>query len=593
LSLEFTWYEYGIVGVYVAIILAIGFFLSRKGSENIDEYFLGGKSLPWWVLGVSFMTSNLDLTGTMVIASFFAMVGLKGFLVELRGGTALPLAMFMIFMAKWHRRAGVMTMAEWMQFRFGKGAGARAARLVSAIGVVILVIAMLTYFCVGFGKFLSLYFPFTPTVCTIIFAGIATLHILFSGLYGVAFTDVVQGAMILLTVVVIMVMAITSHPSQQTLQEAWGTLGQTNMTWEQWSSITPSWHMQFPEGYQAYDLFMVFLGFWVLRIFLEGFGGPLIPYASQRFFAARDDREASLTTGLSLLLFTIRWPLVIGVAVLGIGLGADIPKDPEMVFPAVLGHYFPLGLRAVIVSCMIAAAMSTFDSTVNAGGAYIVNDIYRSFIKPDASSKRLMHLSWASTIALTTISIAAASMLTSINEIWGWISMGFFGGLAIPMIVRWYWERFNGWGYTVGTVVGIVAALAQKMLWPDLAEWAQLGGISLISLVACLVATYATAPVDGEIIEHFYRRTRPIGRWPRARAALDAAELSSIRRETQADLLSIVPALAFFYFLFLCPMYLVIHEWKMVALTLALVTVSCVILARTWYKPLQGSVQQD
>ncbi len=593
MSLEFTWYEYGIVGVYVVVILAIGFFLSRKGSENIDEYFLGGKSLPWWVLGISFMTSNLDLTGTMVIASFFAMVGMKGFLVELRGGTALPLAMFMIFMAKWHRRAGVMTMAEWMQFRFGSGAGARAARLVSAIGVVILVIAMLTYFCVGFGKFLSLYFPFSPTMCTVIFAGIATLHILFSGLYGVAFTDVIQGVMILLTVLVIMIMAITSHPDEHTLQEAWAALGQSNMSWGEWSSITPSWHMEFPAGYDAYDMFGVFLAFWILRIFLEGFGGPLIPYASQRFFAARDDREASLTTGLSLLLFTIRWPLVIGVAVLGIGLGSDIPSDPEMVFPAVLGHYFPLGLRAVIVSCMIAAAMSTFDSTVNAGGAYIVNDIYRSYIQPDASPKRLMHLSWASTIALTTISIAAASMLTSINAIWGWISMGFFGGLAVPMIVRWYWERFNGWGYTVGTVVGILSALAQKALWPDLAEWAQLGGIGLISLVACIAATLATAPVDDDVTETFYRRTRPIGRWPRARAALDESDLASIRRENRLDLLSIPPALAFFYFLFVCPMYLVVHEWKMVAIPLVLVAASCAILARTWLRPLQQSIKAD
>ena len=80
----FTPLEYGIVAVYMAIILGIGMWLSRKGSENIDAYFLGGKSLPWWVLGISFMTSNLDLTGTMVIASFFSIVGVKGFLIELR-----------------------------------------------------------------------------------------------------------------------------------------------------------------------------------------------------------------------------------------------------------------------------------------------------------------------------------------------------------------------------------------------------------------------------------------------------------------------------------------------------------------------------
>ena len=181
----FTWYEYTIVAVYVLIILGIGAYFSRKGSANVNEYFLGGQSLPWWVLGISFMTSNLDLTGTMVIASFFAMTGLKGFLVELRGGTCLPVAVFMVFMAKWHRRAKVMTLAQWMEFRFGDDAGARAARLVSAIGVVVMVVGMATYFCVGFGKFLGLYFPFVEdprlnaTICAVLSTSIATLHILF------------------------------------------------------------------------------------------------------------------------------------------------------------------------------------------------------------------------------------------------------------------------------------------------------------------------------------------------------------------------------------------------------------------------------
>jgi Na+/proline symporter len=572
-DLTFTWYEYVIVGGYIAVILGIGIFLSRKGSENVDEYFLGGKSMPWWVLGISFMTSNLDLTGTMVIASFFSMVGLKGFLVELRGGTALPLAMFMIFMAKWHRRAGVMTIAEWMEFRFGEGSGARAARLVSAIGVIILVVGMMTYFCVGFGKFLSLYFPFSPTMCTVLFTGVATMHILFSGLYGVVFTDVIQGFLILVTVVVIAWMAVTADVAPDTLQQAWTSLGQPNMTWEQWTSITPTWHMEF-------------LTFWVLRIFLEGFGGPLVPYASQRFFAARTDKEASLTTASSLAMFVIRWPLVIGIAVLGLGLGAGIPSDPEMVFPAVLGHYFPLGLRAVIVSCMIAAAMSTFDSTVNAGGAYIVNDIYRRFLKPEATQRQLIHVSWAATIGLTVVSIGLASTITSINEIWSWLSMGFFGGLALPMIVRWYWERLNGWGYTVGTVVGISAAIAQKALWPELDEWAQLGLIGALSFAACVVATYATAPVSTDTLVTFYRRTRPIGRWPRARAELSDAERRTIRREHRFDMLSIIPAFALFFFLFLCPMYLIVHEWPMVIASLAVVAACAGILYFTWYRPL-------
>lgn len=586
MALVFIWYEYIIVAVYILIILGIGVYFSRKGSASVDDYFLGGQSMPWWVLGISFMTSNLDLTGTMVIASFFAMVGLKGFLVELRGGTCLPIALFMVFMAKWHRRAGVMTLAQWMEFRFGKDRGSRAARLVSAIGVVVMVLGMATYFCVGFGKFLSLYFPFSPSTCAIIFTSIATLHILYSGLYGVAFTDVLQGVMILFTVIAISYLAYGVDLDQNTLHAAWSKLGTPNMTWASWTSIQPSWLMEFPKAYSGYNLFGVLLSFWSLRIFLEGFGGPLIPYATQRFFAARDERDAALTTCTTLGLFVIRWPLIIGVAVLGLSLGASIPNDPEMVFPSVVSTYFPVGMRAVIVSCLIAAAMSTFDSTINAGGAYIVIDIYQRFINPDASGARLMRLSVISTIGITVVCLLAASFIERINVIWSWISMGFFGGLAVPLILRWYWDRFNGWGYTMGTIVGMLAAIVQGIAFPDWPEYATLGLTSLISLATCMIATFATSPTEAQVVADFYHITRPFGFWDRARRLVPADEVASIRSENRWDLLSGGVGLAGFFFFFLSPMYLVIHMFTESVLYLAIALVAAVILYFTWYRRL-------
>ncbi len=582
----FVWYEYLIIAVYILFILFIGAYFTKKGSENVDEYFLGGKSLPWWVLGISFMTSNLDLTGTMLIASFFAMAGLQGFLVEMRGGTALALAFFMVFMAKWHRRAGVMTVAEWMEVRFGKDRGADAARLVSAVAVVVLVLGMMVYFCVGFGKFLSLYLPWGPTTCTIVFTSVATVHILFSGLYGVAFTDVFQGFMILFVVVYLSVLAFMHGIDTSTFQEAWQAAGNTSMTWDKWVDLTPVWRAHFPSGYEQYNALGFLMIFWALRMVMEGFGGPLIPYASQRFFAAKNDREASLVTGSSMAMFVVRWPLIIGVAVLGLGLGSAIPKDPEMVFPAVLGHYFPAGIRAVVVSCMVAAAMSTFDSTVNAGGAYLINDIYKRFINPEASSKKLIRLSWAATVGLTAIAIILASLLTSINEIWSWISMGLFGGMAIPFILRWYWERYNGWGYAAGTLCGVLTAVAQKFFAPQLSEAFQLVIVGSVSLVVGVAATYLTAATPKDVITDFYRRTRPFGWWPRARADLSQEEKKLIRRENKMDFISIPFAVGFFFFLFVCPMYLIIHRWDKVFLTLAVAVMCGVVLYFTWYKNL-------
>jgi Na+/proline symporter len=520
------------------------------------------------------------------------MVGLKGFLVELRGGTCLPLALFMVFNAKWHRRAGVMTVAEWMEFRFGSERGASAARLVSAFAIVLMVLGMMTYFCVGFGKFLAEYFPFTPMQCATFFTIIAAVHILASGLYGVAFTDLFQGVLVLLTVLFITYLALTATPDPQQLRAAWETLGNPSMTWERWTSILPSWTMEFPAAYGQYSGFGVLLIFWILRIFLEGFGGPLIPYATQRFFAARDDRDASLTTAASLTLFVIRWPLIVGVALLGLSLGAEIPTDPELVFPAVLRAYFPLGLRAVVVSCMVAAAMSTFDSTVNAGGAYIVNDLYRRFLRPEASTRQLVRVSMASTVVLTAICLLLATQAESINAIWSWLSMGLFGGLAGPLVLRWYWERFNGWGYAIGTIVGILGAVIQKGILPDAPEWAQLAFVGGVGTLASVIGSLVTAPTDPSVLAEFYRRTRPMGGWPIARAALPPTVVNAIRRDNRRDLLAVLPAVAGFFFLFLSPMYLIIGDGAMSSLSLLATGLCAMALYLWWYRPISALHQE-
>ncbi|MDY6897160.1 MAG: sodium:solute symporter, partial [Cyanobacteriota bacterium] len=113
--------DYLIIAVYLISIVIFGIYLERKASAGIDSYFLGNRNMPWWVLGASGMASNTDLAGTMIISALIYAVGAKGFFIEIRGGVVLIMAILMIFMGKWNRRAQVMTLAEWMRFRFGQG----------------------------------------------------------------------------------------------------------------------------------------------------------------------------------------------------------------------------------------------------------------------------------------------------------------------------------------------------------------------------------------------------------------------------------------------------------------------------------------
>ena len=124
--------DYGIISVYLLFLIILGFTLSRKASASLEDYFLGGRRLPWWALGISGMASHLDMTGTMLIVSFLYMLGPRGLFIEFRGGAVLIMAVILIWAGKWHYRSRCMTGAEWMIYRFGSGTGGDFARIVTA-----------------------------------------------------------------------------------------------------------------------------------------------------------------------------------------------------------------------------------------------------------------------------------------------------------------------------------------------------------------------------------------------------------------------------------------------------------------------------
>ena len=144
-----------IIIIYLASIVIVGLVMQKKASRDIDSYFLGNRKLPWWVLGASGMTSNTDIAGTMINTAFIYALGTKGFFIEIRGGVTLIMAFLMVFMGKWNRRSKVMTQAEWMHFRFGRGKEGDIARIIAAFASIVMTVAMVTYFVIGAGKFVG------------------------------------------------------------------------------------------------------------------------------------------------------------------------------------------------------------------------------------------------------------------------------------------------------------------------------------------------------------------------------------------------------------------------------------------------------
>src|SRR5271170_6471598 len=202
---------------YFALTLIAGLAMSRRASASLDDYFLGGRSLPWYLLGIAGMTNWFDLTGTMIITSFLYMLGPRGLFIEFRGGAVLMLAFLLAYTGKWHRRSGCMTGAEWMSYRFGNDRAAGTLRIVQAAVGIIASIMMLAYLIRGASLFLGMLFPFPPMYTTLALLTITSLYTISAGFYGVVLTDLVQGSIVMIGCVIIAVMAFHLVPNSADL----------------------------------------------------------------------------------------------------------------------------------------------------------------------------------------------------------------------------------------------------------------------------------------------------------------------------------------------------------------------------------------
>jgi SSS family solute:Na+ symporter len=599
--------DYSIVLVYLVFMVGIGVYFQRKASSSINSYFLGERGLPWWALGASGMASNLDVSGTMINTAFVFALGATGFFIEIRGGVTLIMAFLMIFQGKWNRRALVMTLAEWMHFRFGKDKQGDVARLIAAFSIIIMTIAMITYFAIGSGKFIGEFLgipefagfssEFWAATLMIILAMVYTVA---SGLYGVVWTDVFQGTLIFITVFYICALSFTQFSLPETFNVSVplrdGGFMALETTREAWTSMIPSWTLDMPAAstYSIYNLFGVAILFYLIKVTIEGSGGTS-QYMIQRFFASRSDRESGLLSLFWTFLLSFRWPFIAAIATMGVVFGAQqgVIEDPETVLPVVIDNLVPIGIKGLLVAGLMAAAMSTFDSTVNAGAAYWVKDIYQTYINPNASEKQLLvHSRWSSVI-IVVLGLAFMLFIRNINEIWGWITSSLGAGLLIPTLTRWYWWRMNGYGFAAGTVAGMVAAVLQRMFLPEIPEYYAFIIATSSSLVGMVIGTYLSPPTDENVLIEFYKRTRPFGFWGPVRAKINPAKLSEINTENRRDIISTFFAVPWQVVLFLTGMAFILKRWDEFGILVIVLAFLSLGLYFKWFRHLSKEVSVD
>jgi Na+/proline symporter len=588
-----------IVIVYLLAIVIIGLLAQKKASQGIDSYFLGNRKLPWWVLGASGMASNTDIAGTMINTAFIYALGTKGFFIEIRGGVTLIMAFLMVFMGKWNRRSQVMTQAEWMHFRFGTGKEGDIARIISAFASIVMTVAMVTYFIIGSGKFVGDFLSIEPIYASLLMVVLAMIYTVASGFYGVVWTDVFQGVFIFGVILYVTGMAMRTV----TLPEEFfvsvpmmdGSFMAIKTTLAEWTRMTPPSEMNMPEGstFAIYNLFGIAIMFYLFKVTLEGASGGG-GYMLQRYFAARSDREAGLLSLFWTCLLAFRWPLIAAFAMLGVYHGVEtgtVIADPELVLPTVIKNYIPVGVKGFLIAGLMAAAMSTFDSTVNAGAAYWVKDLYQTYLRPHASQKDLMFQSRVASVGIVILALLFSLAISNINEIWGWITMGIGAGMFIPQVIRWYWWRFNGYGFAIGTAFGMVAAVLTKAFGGPIAEYNSFLIASGSSLVGCILGTYLTPATESSVLSNFYKITRPFGFWGSIKQELSKEIQLQINTENRRDIIATFFAVPWQVVLFLTGMMIVMKQWTNAMNLSVLLVILSVGLYWFWFRHLSKEVR--
>jgi len=640
--------DYSVIVVFFVTILGVGLAMSRKASKNLESYFLGGRNLPWYMLGIAGMSGWFDLTGTMVITSFLYLMGPLGLYIEFRGGAVLVLAFMLAYTGKWHRRSGCMTPAEWTTYRFGTGFSGEMLRLVSALMGIITTIGMLAYLVRGATLFMGMIFPVDPVMLTIGILGFSAIYTVLSGFYGVVLTDMVQGFIMIMGCIVVSFIAWNQFPDAAALAVAAEQVtGNAN-----WIASAPAWHVDMPKGYEAYESLMIAAMFYLLRNILGGMGSG----AEARFFAARNTREASLQCLLQGVTVMFRWPLMISFAILGIfvvarqipgrdaaaeaaalihaakpgltesawhgytsglvhhpetippevarrmpeilganwqsGLlliGANGTVNPEVVMPAVLLNSLGSGLRGLLIVSLLSALMGVLTGNVNGASALFVRDIYQNFLRPKASMRELMFWAYLSSGLIILASFALGLAAPNINSLWSWIVMGLTAGSLGPGLLRLYWWRTNAWGMAAGIFMGGIAALLQRWFAPGMAEWAQFTLMTTISVVATVAGSLLTAETAKDVVKYFHQTTRPFGFWGPFWKELPETDKISWAREHRNDIITTGVALVWQVCLFLLPMQFLTRNWQGFFGTLPIFLLGCVGLYFFWWKNLPSA----
>lgn len=606
-----SWIDILIVLLYLVLTLFLGFYLSKRASKNLEAYFLGGNSIKWYYLGLSNASGMFDISGTMWTVTLTFIYGLKSAWIPWLWPVWNQIFV-MVFLAIWMRRSNVMTGAQWITFRFGEGRGGKRSHIIVVLFAVISVIGFIAYFVEGIGKFASTFLPWdlatnflnihlsSEQSYALIIIAITTVYTLKGGMYSVVSTEVAQFLIMTIACVAIGIIAYNQVTPEQVLAA----------TPDGWSSLMPEWklNLDWSDSFPAlnnkinadgYEMFIMLLLLMVFKGIFASLAGPVPSYDMQRILSAKSPTEAAKMSGLTpLVLYLPRYLMIAGLTVLALvylkpemkAMGENL--DFELVLPMAVQNFVPIGLKGLLLAGLLAAFMGTFAAFINAAPAYLVNDLYKKYINPQASNKKLILYSYGSSFLLVLIGVTFGLFVDSINSLTLWITSSLFGGYAAANVLKWIWWRFNGMGYFFGMLGGLFASLIVPSLvriwYPNLIDIYIFPIILLVSFLSSWIATLLTKPEDISVLKKFYRQTRPWGFWePVKKEVLLEDPTFKPNMDFKRDMFNVIIGIIWQMTMVIIPLYLLSGNTVETIVSIMVFLATSIILKKTWYDNLK------
>ncbi|MDR6944954.1 sodium:solute symporter family protein [Mucilaginibacter pocheonensis] len=602
--------DVAIIVLYLLSTIFIGLWYRKKARENKESYMLGGKSLPWYKLGLSDASDMFDISGTMWMVSLCFVYGMKSIWIPWLW-PVFNQVFLMMYLSRWLRRSNAATGAEWLATRFGKtGPGVGNSHKVVIAFALLSCLGFLAYGFIGLGKFIEIFIPwdlvkayvpfdvapqYVPHVYGIVFTLFAMFYSILGGMHSIVLGDMIKYG--IMTVACIWIGFIAANKlAGQSLHVPGGWYSPffgKNLGFS-WTGIINEVNQKIKEdGYSLFGLFFMMMTF---KGFFAALAGPAPNYDMQKILSTRSPEEASKMSGfVSIILLPIRYSLIVSLTVLGLLYYNEMNLkdaagaiDFERILPAVINNFLPVGLVGLLLAGLLGAFMSTFSGTMNAAQAYIVNDIYLKYVNPAASTKKIITMNYLVGIVVVAVGVVLGFFVKDVNSVLQWIVSALYGGYIASNVLKWHWWRFNANGFFYGMLAGILSSMVFSLLIPSgqLLYWFPL--LFLISLAGSVIGSYATAPADMAVLKSFYSNVRPWGAWEPVKQQVMADDPAFIpNKNFKLNMFNVVIGTIAQLCLTIFPMYLILNQKLPLLVTVVLLGIIMMILKRTWWNKLK------